>query len=224
MARKRPPSDTKEPGGDGALIIRPVLMDDPFEPGTRRVVLKNVRVNPVDAMYYAGRIDDAQMAAGNLFRSYWEEAEIGGSRAIDYSRQRVDGGRMAEPLTERAAMARSQLLAAYELLGKRPYALLTAVVGEGVSCARIAIERPHLVRGLVGKRGEGYASGLVGDMLEQLVDMWGLVAMGPRRTRVTGSRETTTGPSDEWTPGRHGELVPMPPRSATTPRKKPEKG
>ena len=229
MGRKRKVTVTlPKIGGEGRLEPVPVQVADPYSPSQQTVAVKNIRVNPLDWMYHRGRIDDAQFAAGNRFRSYYEQGEIGASGAIDYSRTKVDGGKLQEPLTEAVYAARRSLAMARQATGSVGYALLVAVVGEGINVGQIGRLRPSLCHGLRGERAEGYVSGRLREALDALVAQWGLVAVGQARCRVRSARDlAVSGPTAEWEvgydPHKGATLVEMsrrPVRVSPPPRKK----
>ena len=193
-----------------ALVFAEV--PDPYEPGRRVVVAKNVLAHPAELLYANGRIDDAQRMAGVKVMSLYERAEIGGSAAIDYGRVRVDGGILADPLAEAVHEARRALLGVRQAVGVGGYAILMPVMGEGIHVHRLIRERPALARGLSGKRAEGYITGRLREALDDLVKHWGLIAVGHRGSkRVRAERDLAiTGPTTEWEiGGRFGDLRPV---------------
>jgi hypothetical protein len=201
-----------------ALNRQLTLVDvpDPFEPGRKVAVLKNVSVHPAESMLSRGYIDAAQHAAAGTLRRLYEQAEIGGSAAIDYSRVRVDGGILADPLAEETYAARRALIAARRAVGEMGWAILSPIMGEGISIEQVARDRPALSRGLKGKRAEGYISGRLREALDDLVKHWGLIAHGGLKRRMVSERDmAVTGPQAEWTTGgRFGDLEAVTPRAA----------
>lgn len=197
-----------------------VEVPDPFEPGRRITVAKNISVHPAENMHARGLIDDAQHAAASRLRSLYEQAEIGGSAAIDYSRVRVDGGQLGDPLAEAVYAARRALVGVRRAVGEGGYAVLMVVMGEGHSIEMVARDRPAMARGLKGKRAEGYISGRIREALDDLVVHWGMIAHGGLRRRMVSERGmAVTGPQAEWRiGGRFGDLEPVVPRSAPKPK------
>lgn len=214
MTRRKPPPVTLAGTRHQQVVL--VEVDDPFELGRKVTVAKNVSVHPAESMHARGYIDDAQHAAGTKLRRLYEQAEIGGSAAIDYSRVRVDGGQLSDPLAEAVYAARRVLVGARRAVGEGGWAILMPVMGEGVSIEQVARERPALSRGLKGKRAEGYISGRIREALDDLVKHWGLIAHGGlKRTMVSERDMAVTGPQAEWAiGGRFGDLEPVVPRSA----------
>jgi hypothetical protein len=135
-------------------------------------------------MHHAGQISDSQRIAAEAFRMHYEQAVLGGSRAIDYTKERVDGGLPAEPLTEAAQRATQWLLevARDSGCGKTGYAILTHVCGEG----RGVTETAKLFRGSgapAGMQGNGWVVGVIVASLEALIQHLGMEAVGRRRRR-----------------------------------------
>src|SRR5829696_8614005 len=87
-----------------------VEVDNPLalEPGEKIVALRSIRNDPLARLHSHRQIDEAQYQAGRAFQSDWEKAERG-PRAVDPTREYVDGGQSREPITEgqRKAVLRS---------------------------------------------------------------------------------------------------------------------
>lgn len=210
MTKRKPPPVTLARLSHGRQIAL-AEVPDPFEPGRRITVAKNVACHPAELMYARGYLDEAQRTAAMRVRSLYERAEIGGSAAIDYSRVRVDGGQLGDPLAEAVYSARRALVGVRKAVGEGGYAILMPIMAEGHPIDQVARERPALSRGLKGKRAEGYLSGRVREALDDLVQFWGLIAHGGRRGRIVGERDmAVTGPQAEWeVGGRFGDLQPV---------------
>lgn len=203
-----------------------VEVADPFEPGRKITVAKNIHSHPAEWLFANGRIDEAQRVAGLRVRALYERSEIGGSAAIDYSRVRVDGGTLADPDAEAVHEARRALVGVRGAVGVGGYAILMPVMGEGLQAGQLARERPSLARGLSGRRAEGYIIGRLREALDDLVQHWGLVAVGGRSKRLRAERGLSiTGPQAEWEiGGRFGDLKPVEPKSGILPTKPLTKG
>ena len=229
MTRRKPKPVTLAPvpSLDAHRAIAFAEVPDPFEPGRKVLVAKNVLAHPAELLYANGRIDDAQRMAGVRVMSLYERAEIGGSAAIDYSRVRVDGGTLADPLAEAVHEARRALLGVREAVGVGGYAILMPVMGEGIHVHRLVRDRPALARGLSGKRAEGYITGRLREALDDLVQHWGLIAVGRKgNRRVIAERGLSiTGPQAEWEiGGRFGDLKPVEKKVGILPKKGVAKG
>lgn len=163
------------------------LVDDPYEKGAKLRVIRNVREHPVSYLHARGILSESQKIAGEVFRSNYERAVLGGQRAIDYSRVRVDGGLPAEPLTEAAQRATQWLndVAKHSGCGMRGYAILTHVCGEALGIGATA----KLMRGSGcpnNKQGEGWVQALLTDSLERLIQHLGMEAVGRERRKSSG--------------------------------------
>lgn len=198
--------------GDGKLMVRPVEVEDPYEPGVTRVVMKNVRSTPIDQMYHQKRIDHAQHACAMRFQQLCEKAEIGPLQGIDYGKQRVDGGKVSEILTQVVVNARKELMEVPRVVGPVGYTILCAVVGRGESIRSFVGTHPAYLYGLEGRRAEGFVSGKIVEALDALIEHWGMSAKSRRwRAPVRGARDLSiTGPITEYEVGRYGDLVPRP--------------
>src|SRR4030088_1336068 len=97
--------------------VAPVEVDDPYEAGGKIVVLRSTRNGSLADLKLKGQIDQCDYVAGRHWQAAWENAEIGGVRAIDPAREAVDGGRKPEVLTDTPRRAVQDLKAAREALG-----------------------------------------------------------------------------------------------------------
>jgi hypothetical protein len=135
--------------------VAPVEVDDPYEEGAKIVVLRSTRHDPLADMKAKGQIDDCDYIAGRHWQAAWENAEIGGVRAIDPTREAVDGGRMPELLTDTQRRAVQDLKAAREALGREGHQLICDVLGAGMSITQAACHRglsSEADRKYIGKR------------------------------------------------------------------------
>lgn len=121
----------------------------------------NVRESAVDLMFARGLLGKAQKLAADRFRLLWEGAG-GKADSIDYSQDRVDGGR-GDPVVGRLQAAQ-ELVRCRALLGHRGYETLEAVCGEGRGLSDLS---PHKRARLT------MADNLRAD-LDDLATMWGL--------------------------------------------------
>src|SRR3972149_5789289 len=100
--------------------VAPIPVDDPYgtETGEKIVVFRSLRDDPIGAMHARNQVDQAQYAAARHWQRGYEAVEISGARAIDTTREAVDGGIMREPFTEGMRRAASDLARAGRALGK----------------------------------------------------------------------------------------------------------
>jgi len=111
---------------------------DPYD-GRKLRVVKNSRVHPLDEMAHRKRISPLQKAAGDRFLEVWDQAEIGGARAIDYAQVKVDMSFTHRGLDPKVAGAIQQLKAICQLVGRRPYGMLVMVIGHRKTISELAV-------------------------------------------------------------------------------------
>ena len=180
MAKRRKPTITLATAAH--IELAEGLVDDPYEPGAKLRVVRNIREHPISRLAHNGQISESQRICAEMFRSRYERAVIGAQRAIDYAKERVDGGLPGEPLTEAAQEAAQWLndCARYSGCGQLGYSVLTHVCGEG----RGIQETARLLRGSGapgGRAGDGYVLGVLVTALEALIQHLGMEAVGRRR-------------------------------------------
>jgi hypothetical protein len=112
--------------------VATVEVDNPLalEPGEKIVALRSIRNDPLARLHSHRQIDEAQYQAGRAFQSDWEKAERG-PRAVDPTREYVDGGQSREPITEGQRKAVLRLNRAERELGADGSALVHDVPGPG---------------------------------------------------------------------------------------------
>lgn len=153
--------------------LRAVVVDNPFysrahagtagNPKQIDAVI-NLRESAIVMLASRRRIDAAQLAAANKFRALWESMGGKGASAIDYGREHVDGGKSADPITERQITAADELRRAWHALGPQRYAFVTRACCEGYALRELA----HTKRGKLAAAKELRAC------LDRLAALWGL--------------------------------------------------
>lgn len=124
-------------------------------------VEQNTRESAVETLFARGFLAKAQKQAADRFRAFWEKA--GGTVAsLDYSMDRVDGGR-GDPISTRLNAA-TELSRCRLLIGIRGYEILQMVCAEGKALTEIT---PHKRERLT------MADNLRAD-LDDLAVMWGI--------------------------------------------------
>jgi hypothetical protein len=154
--------------------VAPVDVDDPYEPGGKIVVLRSTRHDPLAEMQAKGQIDQCDYVAGRHWQAAWENAEIGGVRAIDPGREMVDGGRLPELLTDTQRRAAQDLSAARGALGHEGHALICDVLGRGMSITQAACNR-----GLVSEVDRKYTGKRFRECLSTLAVRFGYANRNP---------------------------------------------
>src|ERR1700709_513994 len=132
--------------------VAAIGVDDPLglEPGDKIVTLRSIRNDPLAKLHSHRQIDEAQYQGGRAFQDDWEQAERG-PRAVDPTREYVDGGQPREPITERQRKAVLRLNRAEHELGADGSALVHEVLVLGMTMEQIG-ER----RGVHGQRWVDY--------------------------------------------------------------------
>lgn len=115
-------------------------VDDPFEPGAKILAFRSLRDDPLGRLHDRHQIDEAQYSAGRAYQRDFETAERG-PRAIDPSKEAVDGGRAPEPLTEQQRKAVLNLKRAADELGGEGTKLIQYFLIHGMTMDQIALSR-----------------------------------------------------------------------------------
>lgn len=122
----------------------------------------NVRESAVETLYSRGFLGKAQKKAADRVRELWE-ATGGKTGSLDYTSDRVDGGK-GEPVVGRIQAAQ-ELDRCRRLIGARGYDVLLSVCGEGKALTDMT---PHKRSRLT------MADNLRAD-LDDIAGMWGLM-------------------------------------------------
>jgi len=116
-----------------------IEVDDPMglEVGDKIAVLRQTRSDPLGRLHAHRQINDAQYHAGREYQKDKETASRG-PKAIDPTKEAVDGGVMPEPLTDRQRKATKRIIKIEGELGRRLTGVLEAVLIEGKTMEQIA--------------------------------------------------------------------------------------
>ena len=149
--------------------VAAVEVDNPLalDPGEKIVALRSLRNDPLGRLHTHHQVDEAQYQGGRAFQSDWEKAERG-PRAVDPSRDYVDGGQMREPITEGQRKAVLRLNRAERELGADGSALVHDVLVRGMTMDQIGQRR-----GLVTQRWRDYFSRRLCECLDRLALIYG---------------------------------------------------
>lgn len=120
--------------------VAPIEIDDPFEKGAKISAIRSTRNDPLAGLHSRGQIDEAQYHAGRAYQHDFETAERG-PRAIDPSKEAVDGGIMPEPITESMRKAAIRLNRAERELGQHGSSLAHDVLIAGLTMAQLGQRR-----------------------------------------------------------------------------------
>ena len=152
-----------------------VEVDNPLalEPGEKIVALRSIRDDPLGRLHSRRQIDEAQYQGGRSFQNDWERAERG-PRAVDPTREYVDGGQMREPITEGQRKAVLRLNRAERDLGADGSALVHDVLVHGLSMEQVGQRR-----GLCSQRWNDYFARRFQECLDRLALIYGLATAHP---------------------------------------------
>jgi hypothetical protein len=140
------------------------VVEDPYKRGENIRVLRATRDDPLAGLHARGSIDTAQLAAGRVWQRHWENAQIGSVRAIDPTKEPVDGkGPPPAPFTDRQRMAFKELSKAALMLGYEGDRIVRAILGERETLLAVAI-RHHRSKKYIGQRFR--------ECLETMARMW----------------------------------------------------
>lgn len=150
-------------------------VDNPLalDPGEKIVALRSIRNDPLGRLHSHHQIDEAQFQAGRAFQSDWEKAERG-PRAVDPTREYVDGGQGREPITESQRKAVLRLNLAERELGADGSALVHDVLIQGMTMEQVGQRR-----GSCSKRWHDYFSRRLRECLDRLALLYGYATAHP---------------------------------------------
>lgn len=162
--------------------VAAVEVDDPLalEPGEKIVTLRSIRNDPLGRLHSHRQLDEAQYQAGRAFQDDWEKAERG-PRAVDPTREYVDGGSAREPITERQRKAVLRLNRIERELGADGSVLVHEVLILGLTMEQIGLRR-----GLRGQRWIDYFGKRFRECLDRSALIYGF-ATAPRTAPVQAS-------------------------------------
>jgi hypothetical protein len=157
--------------------VATVEVDDPLglEPGDKIVTLRSIRNDPLARLHSHHQIDEAQYRGGRAFQNDWERAERG-PRAVDPTREYVDGGQAREPITEGQRKAVLRLNRAERDLGADGSALVHEVLILGMTMEQVGQRR-----GLCSQRWKDYFARRLCECLDRLALIYGFSTAGAGR-------------------------------------------
>ena len=170
-------------------LVAAVEIDDPLalEPGEKITALRSIRNDPLGRLHSHHQIDEAQYCGGRAFQDDWEKAERG-PRAVDPTREYVDGGQAREPITERQRRAVLRLNRVERELGADGIMLVHEVLVQGLTMEQIGQRR-----GLRGQRWMDYFAKRFRECLDRLALIYGFStsnekAAGDKSRRPSGQK------------------------------------
>jgi len=149
--------------------VAPIEVDDPLEPGAKILAFRNIETDPLGWLKSHNVINAAQYEGGRKWQHYYEILE-GGIRSFDYSKPKVDGGSIHEPLTDARNDAALFLKEARRLLGVDGDAITRDCLVGRMLPGEIAV-----ARGKTSQRDRDYYSRRLIECLELLAVLGGFV-------------------------------------------------
>jgi hypothetical protein len=155
--------------------VAAVEVDDPLalDPGDKIVVLRSIRNDPLGRLHSRRHVDEAQYQGGRAFQNDWEKAERG-PRAVDPTREYVDGGQGREPITEGQRKAVLRLNRVERELGAEGSALVHEVLVQGMTMEQVGQRR-----GLRSQRWNDYFARRFRECLDRLALIYGFATPHP---------------------------------------------
>lgn len=164
--KKRYPAVLPTQGYDGRFELGVVIVDDPYETGSKLAAQANVRHDVLIHWRSRKQVDDAQFLAGQRLQNIWYRAGTGMMSSVRFGHDRVDASGGSDPFPERVAAARAELREIAIFLGQADYLLITRILCEG---RRIEDEAKEFK----GREPNLYVARRVRDALGYLADYWG---------------------------------------------------
>jgi hypothetical protein len=140
------------------------VVDNPYGAG-KISVTRSTRDDPLAGMHSRGVIDAAQYAAGRHWQRAWEDSEIGAVRAVDTTREPVDGcGAMHSPFSDKQRDAFKELQMASVVLGFEGDMIVREVLGNQRMPIAAVAQRHGRPKKFMGQRFR--------ECLEALAKLW----------------------------------------------------
>jgi hypothetical protein len=150
-----------------ASYLTPREVDDPYEAGGKIIIMRSTRDDPLGDLHARHMIDEAQYQAGRAFQHDFETAERG-ARAVDPSKEYVDGGLAPEPISEAQRRAARQLAIVHRALGADGSAIVHDVLVHNRTRKQVAESR-----GLAGQAWQDYYGKRFRECLDCLAKVYG---------------------------------------------------
>ena len=144
--------------------VMPVEVADPYREG-KILAMRSVRDDPLGSLHAHRQIDDHQYEAGRLYERDVEVSEQG-LRAIDPTKEKVDGGLPPELLSDAQQDARKSRKGAETAMGIIGASIAYDVIIDGMSYGKIALKKHGWYYGPDAKCGGGPLHGAYDDPLE----------------------------------------------------------
>lgn len=127
------------------------IVENPYRAGAYIHVMRATRDDPVAGLYARGSIDQAQLSAARIWQGHWETAHGCVVKAIDPTREPVDGhGAAGESFTDRQRQAVLELREVGIILGWEGDRIVRLVLADRLTILELSarIHRPAKYSGL----------------------------------------------------------------------------
>jgi hypothetical protein len=140
------------------------VVDNPVNPG-KVSVIRNCQDDPLAGMMARRFIDSAQFAAGRHWQQCYEDSEIGAVRAIDPTKEPVQGGKgpSCMPFTDKQRDAFRELQRASVVLGYEGDRIIREVLASRCQLSAVALKH---------RRSKKYIGRRFKECLETMAKLW----------------------------------------------------
>lgn len=161
-------------GSKGKLTTR--MVADPYsDTGGSIVVTASLRDDPLARLFARKQIKEHQYAVGHYTQNLFELAEPAGVRAMDFSKEPVDGrGVSTDSGSDAQRRASLRLQQARQCLGTRGYALVRAVLSD-----RLFIDQVAQAAGMTSERAILFVGARFREALDDLAFLYGFAGEAP---------------------------------------------
>jgi len=134
----------------------------------------NMMESPAAHWLHKGLIDVAEYRAASHFRSLFERAGGTGAKAMDFTREKVDGGGFITPISDSRIDATNKLAELHGVIGHDGFGLMTTLCGQ---CTPMG-------EAFVTKHMQDKAGKLCRELLTRLAEYWGWKSRPTRSIRA----------------------------------------
>lgn len=181
--RKQQPQHIPQELGHRKATVIAVDIDNPYfnaaqegEAGNVKQIRAavNMMESPAAHWLHKGLIDVAEYRAATHFRALFERAGGTGAKAMDFTREKVDGGGFTTPISDSRIDATNKLAELHGVIGRDGVGLVTTICGQ---CTPMNEAYPV-------KRDRDKAGHICRAMLTRLAEYWGWKTRPTRTTRA----------------------------------------
>lgn len=162
----------------------PIEVENPLNKNQKIVVFRKLRDDPLGRLHDRKHIDESEYRAGRHWQNAYETAELSGAKAIDTTRENVDGGQIARSVVSDAQAKALEVLkigsaSIIKRLGKTGEEVLRSVLVNGLTAKQIA-----RIRGFTDQNSEVYYARIFRECLGALAKAYGFSRFNDQRRRT----------------------------------------